>query len=60
MLYFFSRSRRNEFDKNANSILWTPIAFLRYVYIGIGLATVGVCVFCAIASAVALFVFVGK
>ena len=46
---FFSRL---EFDKNANSIDVSTYKCFSYRY---SLATIGVCVFCATASVVALF-----
>ena len=46
-----------EFDKNANSdsVVVKIILFRR-----VGLATIGVCVFCATTSVVALFIFIDR
>ena len=46
-----------EFDKNANSdsVVVKIILFRR-----VGLATIGVCVFCAVTSVAALFIFVDR
>ena len=50
---FFSRY---EFDKNADSINVNAAMLV----ILISLATIGVCVFCAVTSVAALFIFRGK
>ena len=52
IIFFFQKSFY-EFDKNADSIY----GFWYYTYSHkVSLATIGVCVFCAAASVVALFV----
>ena len=61
ILYLFSAYyKSNEFDKNADStglIVWRIyICF----HASICLATIGVCVFCAVTSVAALFDFGGK
>ena len=47
---------QNEFDKNANSV---SVVIKGFLFCRVGLATIGVCVFCAVASVAALFYFGG-
>ena len=47
-----------EFDKNANSLTCENNAIKALCYIGIGLATIGVCVFYAVTSVAAFFIIV--
>ena len=56
---FFCIFTSFEFDKNANFLSRDKKAFYTLCYIGIGLATIGVCVFCAVTSVAAFFISVG-
>ena len=55
---FFAVYNSGEFDKNANSF-WIIDTLFGYAFPEICLATIGVCVFCALASVGALFIFGG-
>ena len=54
---FFGYALIIEFDKNANSI-YESVGYA-LLHIKVCLATIGVCVFCALASVGALFCFWG-
>ena len=57
MRLFFTIYNCLEFDKNANSGDCRLCAFLRPISHSVSLATIGVCVFCAVTSVAALFYF---
>ena len=57
IILFFVHNNFIEFDKNANSIYVIVVTLISHK---VSLATIGVCVFCAVTSVAALFIFIDR